>query len=96
MVHGAGKSPAQVVLRFALQENVALLVGTANDRHLEQDAALQDFALLDEEMEAIRSTVMIMFNVWYCVCKYTGILSKCCDDHAKCTVSCMQHYQYIE
>eukprot|EP00041_Stephanoeca_diplocostata_P004727 m.49316 g.49316 ORF g.49316 m.49316 type:complete len:794 (+) comp15319_c0_seq1:168-2549(+) len=54
IAHTHGKSPAQVVLRFALQENVAVVVGSNDARHLAQDLMLDDFELSEDEMEHLR------------------------------------------
>mmetsp|Transcript_15190 Transcript_15190/g.43420 ORF Transcript_15190/g.43420 Transcript_15190/m.43420 type:complete len:333 (+) Transcript_15190:67-1065(+) len=51
--HGA--SPAQVVLRWSLQRDVAVVVGTANADHAKGDLGLFGFQLADDEVKAIDS-----------------------------------------
>jgi D-xylose reductase len=50
-----GKSPAQVVLRWAVQRGTAIVPKTARPERLAENLALFDFALSDEEMQAISS-----------------------------------------
>ncbi|MEZ5963810.1 MAG: aldo/keto reductase [Planctomycetota bacterium] len=48
-----GKSEAQVVLRWHLQRELAAVVKTARPRRMRENAAIQDFALADADMDAI-------------------------------------------
>eukprot|EP00442_Polarella_glacialis_P053985 CAMPEP_0115057740 /NCGR_PEP_ID=MMETSP0227-20121206/5938_1 /TAXON_ID=89957 /ORGANISM="Polarella glacialis, Strain CCMP 1383" /LENGTH=333 /DNA_ID=CAMNT_0002442601 /DNA_START=80 /DNA_END=1081 /DNA_ORIENTATION=+ len=46
-------STAQVVLRWSLQQGVAVVVGTANPEHAAGDLAIFKFTLTDDEMKSI-------------------------------------------
>jgi diketogulonate reductase-like aldo/keto reductase len=48
-----GGTPAQVVFRFALEVGMIPLTGTSSPRHMEEDLAAFDLALLPAEIEAI-------------------------------------------
>ena len=48
-----GKSPAQVVLRWALQQDVSVVVGTDNQQHMRTDLQLFDFNLSHSELRKI-------------------------------------------
>ncbi len=48
-----GRTPAQVVFRFALQVGMLPLTGTSSRVHMEEDLACFDFALEPEEVRAI-------------------------------------------
>ncbi|MEC7126368.1 MAG: aldo/keto reductase, partial [Pseudomonadota bacterium] len=48
-----GRSPAQVVLRWGVQRGTAIIPKTARKERLQENLALFDFALTDEEMSAI-------------------------------------------
>jgi diketogulonate reductase-like aldo/keto reductase len=52
------KTVAQILLRYALQMNYAVIPGTGNPEHMKQNLAVYDFELTDDEMgsiEALRS-----------------------------------------
>ncbi|MGQ0534843.1 MAG: aldo/keto reductase family protein [Methanobacteriota archaeon] len=53
--HGA--TPAQVVLRYCLDEGMVVLTGTTSERHMEDDLATFGLSLAGDEREAIRSLV---------------------------------------
>jgi len=48
-----GKSAAQICLRFLVQQNIAVIPRTSRIERLEENAAIFDFALGEEEMAAI-------------------------------------------
>jgi diketogulonate reductase-like aldo/keto reductase len=48
-----GRTPAQVVFRFALQAGMIPLTGTSRERHMRDDLAAFDFELEPAEMAAI-------------------------------------------
>jgi D-xylose reductase len=50
-----GKTPAQVVLRWAAQRGTALVTKTVRPERLAENLALFDFELLPDEMAAISS-----------------------------------------
>jgi diketogulonate reductase-like aldo/keto reductase len=52
-----GKTPAQVVFRFALEVGILALTGTTSMGHMAEDLAVQDFALEEDEVEAIETLV---------------------------------------
>jgi diketogulonate reductase-like aldo/keto reductase len=47
------RTPAQVILRFALQLGMIALTGTTNPRHMADDLAVHEFKLAPGEMNAI-------------------------------------------
>jgi diketogulonate reductase-like aldo/keto reductase len=51
----AGRTPAQVVFRFALQIGILPLTGTADRRHMREDLDCGDFEIGDDEVNAIAS-----------------------------------------
>jgi diketogulonate reductase-like aldo/keto reductase len=50
-----GRSPEQVVFRFALQAGMVPLTGTSSRAHMEADLAAFDFALEHDEVDAIET-----------------------------------------
>ena len=48
-----GKTPAQVVLRWGIQQGTAVIPKTTNAEHLQENIDVYDFALTDEQMAAI-------------------------------------------
>ncbi len=48
-----GKSAAQVILRWDLQNGVVVIPGSSNPEHILENISLFDFELTDEEMEKI-------------------------------------------
>ncbi len=48
-----GKTPAQVVLRWALQRGTSIIPKSSNPVHIRENLALDDFALSDDEVSAI-------------------------------------------
>jgi diketogulonate reductase-like aldo/keto reductase len=48
-----GRTPAQVVFRFALEVGMLPLTGTSSPTHMEEDLACLEFALEPEEVRAI-------------------------------------------
>lgn len=49
------KTPAQILLRFLTQKNVAIIPRSANPEHIRENFALFDFTLTDEEMAVLTS-----------------------------------------
>lgn len=49
----AGRTPAQVALRFWLEQGVVVLTGTTSEEHMAHDLALDEFSLTDEESSAV-------------------------------------------
>jgi diketogulonate reductase-like aldo/keto reductase len=49
----AGRTPAQVVFRFALQASMIPITGTTSAAHMREDLACFDFELADEDVQAI-------------------------------------------
>ncbi len=45
-----GKTPAQILLRFLTQKNIAVIPRSTRPEHIRENFALFDFALTDEEM----------------------------------------------
>lgn len=50
-----GKTPAQVILRWHIQEGLSVIPGSSNPSHIEENIQIFDFELTDEEMERIRA-----------------------------------------
>lgn len=48
-----GKTPAQVIFRFALQVGMVPLTGTTDERHMREDLQALDFELTSDEVELI-------------------------------------------
>jgi diketogulonate reductase-like aldo/keto reductase len=48
-----GRTPAQVIFRFAVQSSMIPLTGTSSAAHMREDLACFDFALEGEEVQAI-------------------------------------------
>ena len=53
IAHRAGRTPAQVVFRFALQASMIPLTGTTSAAHMLEDLACFEFELADEDVQAI-------------------------------------------
>ena len=50
-----GKTPAQVILRWHIQEGLSVIPGSSNPSHIEENIQIFDFELTGEEMERIRA-----------------------------------------
>ncbi len=50
-----GRTPAQVILRWHMQEGLSAIPGSSNPDHIRENIAIFDFELSDEEMARIRS-----------------------------------------
>lgn len=50
-----GKTPAQVILRWHIQEGFSVIPGASNPDYIKENIQIFDFALTDEEMAQIRS-----------------------------------------
>lgn len=48
-----GKTPAQVILRWQVQAGFIAIPGSSNPEHIAENFDIFDFALTDEEMQAI-------------------------------------------
>lgn len=60
-----GKSAAQVILRWDLQNGVAVIPGSSNPAHILENISLFDFGLTDEEMEKIAALDRNEKHDWY-------------------------------
>lgn len=49
-----GKTPAQVIIRWHLQEGFSVIPGSTNHAHIKENISVFDFKLTDEEMEQMR------------------------------------------
>ena len=49
-----GKTPAQVILRWHMQEGFSAIPGASNPDYIEENIAIFDFELTDGEMEMMR------------------------------------------
>lgn len=61
----AGVSPAQVVLRWALQRGIAVIPGTSNPEHIKENLSLLTFELTKEQMERIAALDRHEKHDWY-------------------------------
>lgn len=50
-----GKTAAQIILRWHIQEGFSVIPGATNPDYINENILIFDFALTDDEMEAIRS-----------------------------------------
>jgi len=55
IVERTGRTPAQVVFRFAFQVGMLPLTGTTNAAHMREDLDIHDFELTGEEVEVIEN-----------------------------------------
>jgi diketogulonate reductase-like aldo/keto reductase len=53
IAHAHGRTPAQVVFRFALQVGMITLTGTTDPEHMREDLGALEFELSEEEVAAI-------------------------------------------
>ena len=60
-----GVSAAQVILRWNLQKGVAVIPGSSNPDHIQENTDLYDFALTDEEMARISALDRGEKHDWY-------------------------------
>ncbi|WP_418746703.1 aldo/keto reductase [Frisingicoccus sp.] len=60
-----GKSSAQVILRWNLQEGVVVIPGSSNPDHIQENTELFDFELTQEEMERINALDRGEKHDWY-------------------------------
>ncbi len=60
-----GKSAAQVILRWDLQNGVAVIPGSSNPEHILENISIFDFSLTDEEMEKIDALNRDEKHDWY-------------------------------
>lgn len=50
-----GKTPAQIILRWHIQEGFSVIPGASNPDYIKENIRIFDFALTDGEMEQMRS-----------------------------------------
>lgn len=60
-----GKSPAQVLLRWDLQNGVAVIPGSSNPGHIRENISVFDFELTPDEMEKIAGLNRNEKHDWY-------------------------------
>lgn len=60
-----GKSPAQVILRWDLQNGVAVIPGSVNAEHIRENISIFDFELTADEMKEIGKLNMNEKHDWY-------------------------------
>ena len=60
-----GKSAAQVVLRWNLQRNVAVIPGSSNPAHIKENTEIFDFELSKSEMDSIAALDRHEKHEWY-------------------------------
>lgn len=60
-----GKSPAQVILRWDLQNGVAVIPGSSNPEHQKENISVFDFELTEDEMARINALDRNEKHDWY-------------------------------
>lgn len=60
-----GKSSAQIILRWNLQKGVAVIPGSSNPDHIQENTELYDFQLSEEEMARINALDRGEKHDWY-------------------------------
>ena len=60
-----GKSPAQVILRWDLQNGVAVIPGSGNAEHIRENISIFDFELTADEMKEIGKLNRNEKHAWY-------------------------------
>lgn len=67
MQEAHGKSPAQVILRWHIQEDFSVIPGATNPDYINENIQIFDFELTNDEMQSIRSLnkEQRFFNVTY-------------------------------
>ena len=62
-----GKSAAQIILRWHIQEGFSVIPGATNPDYIKENIQIFDFELTDKEMQTIRSLnkEQRFFNVTY-------------------------------
>ena len=50
-----GKTPAEIILRWHVQEGFSTIPGSRNEAHIRQNITVLDFALSDQDMEKMRA-----------------------------------------
>ena len=50
-----GKTPAQIILRWHIQEGLSAIPGTTNPDYINENIGIFDFELTDGEMQTMRS-----------------------------------------
>lgn len=58
LVTRVGRTPAQVVFRFAQQVGMLPLTGTTSAEHMREDLAIDDFSLSDDDLQTIEKIGM--------------------------------------
>ncbi len=53
-----GKTSAQIVLRWQMQDGYIVIPGSGNPQHIAENADIFDFMLSDEEMQQMRNLNM--------------------------------------
>ena len=60
------KTPAQVILRWNLQRNVAVIPGSSNPRHIKENTDIFDFELSAADMQTISRLDRGIEEPWRC------------------------------
>ena len=60
-----GKSPAQIILRWDLQNGIVIIPGSSNPDHQRENISLFDFELSSEEMAQIAALDRNEKHDWY-------------------------------
>lgn len=55
IANAVGKTPAQVILRWELQNDIVTIPGSADDRHIAENLDIMDFELSHDEMSRINA-----------------------------------------
>ena len=54
VIYGAGKTPAQIILRWHIQDGYITIPGSSNPEHIKENFDIFDFELSDEDMKRIQ------------------------------------------
>ncbi|WP_302118301.1 aldo/keto reductase [uncultured Limosilactobacillus sp.] len=66
------KTPAQVILRWEIQQNFVVLTKTTHPQRMKENADIFDFTLSPNEIEQINQLDMEKHSIWYDKFKWSG------------------------
>lgn len=68
----APKSPAQVILRWEIQQDFVVLTKTTHPQRMQENAEIFDFTLSPDEMKQIDKLDQEKHSIWYDKFKWSG------------------------
>lgn len=66
------KTPAQIILRWEIQQNFIVLTKTTHPQRMQENADIFDFTLSSEEMDQINQLDQEKHSIWYSKFKWSG------------------------